>query len=174
MVWDDRAHCCRTVCRSSWGHLPQAGVLQDTHDPLNPVHCHTLLKTAEPWKSRKLYYELHELCWQQGWVCGADGLCETCVCVRIREQTPCLCGQEVLGHTRFAFDKDPKLSSFRAGLNMVLLSRDTYNAYLTTQKQQLLFWKLLYSMFSLVSTEELIFKEVWSVTFCVQLVKNNI
>lgn len=97
--------------------------------------------------------------------------CVKHVCVCIREQTPCLCGQEVLGHTRFGFDKDLKLSSFRAWLNMVLLSRDPYNAYLTTQKQQLLFWRLRYSVFSLVSTEELIFKEVWSVTFCVQLVK---
>lgn len=36
-----------------------------------------------------------------------------------------LCGQEVLGHTKFGFDNDPKLSSFRAGLNMMLSSRES-------------------------------------------------
>lgn len=49
-------------------------------------------------------------------------------CVCVREQTPCLCGQEVLGHTRFWFDKDPKLSSFSACLNMVLSSTCTYQS----------------------------------------------
>lgn len=32
------------------GHLPHVGVLQNTHDPLNPVHGDTLLETAESWQ----------------------------------------------------------------------------------------------------------------------------
>ena len=71
---------CRPVCGSRWGHLPHAGVLQDTHDPLNPVHGHALLETAESWKRRKLYREPRETVLTAGlWVCGADGLCEMCV-----------------------------------------------------------------------------------------------
>lgn len=67
---------CITVCGPPWGHLPHAGVLQDTHDPLDPVHGHTLLETAESWKITKLYRKPHELCWLRGRVCEAYGLCE--------------------------------------------------------------------------------------------------
>lgn len=68
------------VCGSRWGHLPHAGVLQDTHDPLNPVHGHALLETAESWKRRKLYREPRELCWQQGCESVEQMDCVKCVC----------------------------------------------------------------------------------------------
>lgn len=67
-------------------------------------------------------------------------------CVCVREQTPCFCGQEVLGHTRFWFDKDPKLSSFSACLNMVLSSTSIIPIRL----------EIWYSMFSAASAKQLI------------------
>lgn len=33
-------------------------------------------------------------------------------CVFVKEQTLCFCGQELLGHTRFGFDEDPKTKQF--------------------------------------------------------------
>lgn len=69
-----------TRCKAQYvdyGHLPNAGVLEDTHDPLDPVHGHTLLETTESWKRNKLYYESHELSWLRGQGCATLGLCET-------------------------------------------------------------------------------------------------
>lgn len=55
-------HSYKKVCGS---HLPHDRVLQDSHDPLNPVHGHTLLEAAESWKRRgKL----------QGWSVSTAGL----------------------------------------------------------------------------------------------------
>lgn len=64
-------------------------------------------KLLSPGRQEKSYHELQEMAdfVQQMGVCA-------CVCACVKKQAPCLCGQEVLGHTRFWFDKDPKLSSF--------------------------------------------------------------
>lgn len=73
---------CVTVCGPGWRHSPHAGVLQDTHDPLNPVHGHTLLETAESWKKKKV------VPWATGAVLTAGTVesakhmgCVKCVCV---------------------------------------------------------------------------------------------
>lgn len=76
-----------------------------------------------------------------------------CVKCGVGEQTPCLCGLEVLGHTKI-----PNGAIFRACLKIALSSRDPYNAYQTTHKQQLPYWRLWYSMFSLPSAKRLIYK----------------
>jgi len=81
--------------------------------------------------------------------------------VCVMEQTPCFCGQEALGHTRFRFNQDPKLSSFWACLDMVVSSRGSYNAQLTAHKQQLLDWRVWYSMFPLTSAKFTRKSELW-------------
>lgn len=98
--------------RERGSHLPHEGVLQDTHDPLNPVHGHALLEAAESWERRR---RRKLQCWAV-----LDSRAESArqmefvqnVCTE--EQTPCFWEQEVLGHTRVGFDQDPKLSSLES------------------------------------------------------------
>lgn len=86
-----------TPCRGSAGHPWSSESCPWPHSPGN---CWVL----EDRKSRTMSYRKWlTLC--SRWVCVR-------VCACVKKQAPCLCGQEVLGHTRFWFDKDPKLSSF--------------------------------------------------------------
>lgn len=155
---------CVTVCGPGWRHSPHAGVLQDTHDPLNPVHGHTLLETAESWKKKKV------VPWATGAVLTAGAVesakhmgCVKCVCVCEGIDSLPLWPGSVGSHKVRVWQRSQAV--FRACLNVALSSRDPYNACQTTHKQQLLYWRLCYSMLSLASAKQLIYK-LFSNVFC--------
>lgn len=37
------------------GHSPHFWLLQDSYDPLDPVHGHALLEAAQPWQTPKIW-----------------------------------------------------------------------------------------------------------------------
>lgn len=37
------------------GHSPHFWLLQDSYDPLDPVHGHALLEAAQPWRTPKIW-----------------------------------------------------------------------------------------------------------------------
>ena len=61
--------------------IPHAGILQHSHDPLDPVYGNALLETAESCKQRKRGGPTWvTVSLQRGWGRAADGLFGECAC----------------------------------------------------------------------------------------------